>query len=77
MQDYVGEITPQSFSMSYNPTTHQIDANLEFLIDEEEEVSLDLTGQLHWSEKEGVGVDWKKKRGNVYWLAAIESRLVS
>lgn len=40
MQDYFAEITPQSFDMSYNPQSHQVEANFEFLLDDEEEVNL-------------------------------------
>ena len=48
-----------------------------FLVDGEEEIELKLTGQLHRSEKEEIGVLWFRKKGNFYWLAAVESRLVA
>ena len=45
------------------------------MVDEEEEVDLELNGNLHRSQKGEVGVEWSKVEGHDYWLSAVEGNL--
>ena len=58
MTDYVETIQPKNFEVGYKEARKQVEVDLEFLIGDEEQVSLKLVGQLHRSEKGEVGVEW-------------------
>lgn len=73
MKDFVGQIVPKNFNVDLEENSIKID--LQFCIDDEEDVELSLVGKLHRSEKGEVGIEWQKGQGNDYWLTAIENSL--
>lgn len=58
MKGFVGDIEPTNFKLSFEEEAKQVNVKLSFMVDEEEEVDLELKGQLHRSEKGEVGVEW-------------------
>ena len=60
MKGFVGDIEPTNFRLNFNEEKREINVKLSFLIDEEEEVDLELNGNLHRSDKGEVGVEWSK-----------------
>ena len=75
LTDFPSEIAPLSYNIEYDDKTHQLKAKLVFLIDEEDETELKLTGQLHRSTKNEVSVDWHQTEGTPFWLTAIQANL--
>lgn len=73
MKDFVGQIVPKNFNVELEENSIKID--LEFCIDDQEDVELSLVGKLHRSEKGEFGIEWEKAQGNDYWLTAIENSL--
>lgn len=61
--------------MSFDEEKKNINVKLSFMVDEEEEVDLELNGNLHRSQKGEVGVEWSKVEGHDYWLSAVEGNL--
>lgn len=60
MKGFVGDIEPTNFKLNFDEGKKQVNVKLSFTIDEEEEVDLELNGNLHRSGKGEVGVEWEK-----------------
>jgi hypothetical protein len=73
--DFPSEIAPQNFTIEFNRATNQLEAKLVFLMDEEDETELKLSGQLHRSSKGEISVDWHQVEGTPFWLSAIQTNL--
>ena len=71
VDNYAEQIEPHRFNFKYHEDTHKIDLKFEFLMGEEDITELYIVGQLHKSNREGIGVEWTKVEGNYYWLTAI------
>lgn len=75
LTDFPSEIVPESFKIDYDEEKGQLQAKLVFLIDNEDETELRLTGQLHRSPKNEISVDWRHTEGAPFWLTAIQNNL--
>ena len=51
MKGFVGDIEPTNFKLNFDEGKKQVNVKLSFMVDEEEEVDLELNGNLHRSEK--------------------------
>ena len=67
MTDYIEEIVPLKFDLELGEKG-QLEATLEFEIEEDDQVELHIKGQLHRNCKGEVGVEWTESTGNSYWV---------
>ena len=72
---FPSEIEGKSYTIEYDENTHQLNAKLVFVIDDEDETELHLTGLLHRSSKNEISVDWRPVEGTPFWLSAIQNSL--
>ena len=75
LTDFPSEIEGKSYAIEYDEKTHQLNAKLVFVIDDEDETELHLTGLLHRSSKDEISVDWRAVEGSPFWLSAIQNSL--
>jgi hypothetical protein len=75
LTDFPSEIEGKSYAIEYDEKSHQLNAKLVFVIDDEDETELHLTGLLHRSSKNEISVDWRAVEGSPFWLSAIQNSL--
>lgn len=75
LRDFPSEIAPLNYTIDYDEKTYQLNAKFVFVIDDEDETELRLTGQLHRSSKGEVSIDWRQAEGTPFWLTAIQANL--
>lgn len=67
MTDFIEEIAPVKYALDLGEKG-ELKAKLEFEIEEEDQVELEVKGQLHRNAKGEVSVEWKESSGNSYWV---------
>ena len=70
MTGYIEEIMPLKFNLELKQKG-QLEATLEFEIEEDDKVELQIKGQLHRNSKGEVGVEWTESTGNSYWVSNV------
>ena len=75
MKDFIEDISPENYRVEYDSATSKAKVSLEFVVNEEEQIEIQLEGQLHRNEKGEVGVEWSRVEGNDFWLASVEKNL--